>query len=107
MDGRVQRFYWDVLLNHVLTYAITDSITPVEPGRMRNSWYPRQKAEYVTAATLQGTKPQAVVAERDFTFGIKAKKDEAPEALREEKPAEMNPKFELPSKLLPVIDLYR
>lgn len=56
----------------------------------------------MTAATLQGVKPQAVVAERDFTFGIKAKKEETPEALQEEKPAEVNPKFELPSKLLPV-----
>lgn len=95
----------EFLLYIILTYANADTITPVEPGRMRNSWYPRQKAEYVTAATLQGVKPQAVVAERDFTFGIKVKKEEAPEALREERPVEVNPKFELPSKLLPVLEL--
>lgn len=56
---------------------------------MRNTWYPRQRAEYVTAATLQGIKPRAVVAERDFTFGIKTKEEEAPKVPQEEKPVDV------------------
>ena len=63
---------------------------------MRNSWYPRQQAEYVTAATLQGVKPQSLVAERDFTFGIKPEQEEAPETKPKEQPVEVQ------TKLLPV-----
>ena len=40
---------------------------------MRNSWYPRQKAEYVTVSNLNGVKPQNVAAERDFSFGMDTK----------------------------------
>lgn len=43
---------------------------------MRNEWYPRQKAEYVTTANLHGVKPQAIVAERDFRFGLNSKEEE-------------------------------
>lgn len=75
------------------------SLTPVEPGRMRNTWYPRQKAEYVTAATLQGVKPKAIVAERDFTFGVRPKEEEAPEVPQKETPVEVQ------TKLLPVFAL--
>ncbi len=69
---------------------------------MRNTWYPRQKAEYVTAATLQGVKPQAVVAERDFTFGIKVAEEvpPAPPTRQIFKPIEVQP------KLLPVLGLH-
>lgn len=86
-------------LKTILTDIIAGSITPVEPGRMRNTWYPRQRAEYVTAATLQGVKPQAVVAERDFTFGVKPKEEEAPKAPQNDTPVEVQ------TKLLPVIGL--
>ena len=37
---------------------------------MRNTWYPQQKAEYVTASKVQGLKPQKLEAVRDFTFGM-------------------------------------
>ena len=37
---------------------------------MRNTWYPQQKAEYVTASKVQGLKPQKLEAVRDFTFGL-------------------------------------
>ena len=55
---------------HVTNTPLAGSITPVEPGRMRNTWYPHQKAEYVTASKLQGLKPQKLEAVRDFTFGM-------------------------------------
>ena len=60
---------------------------------MRNTWYPRQKAAYVTAASLEGVKPQNLVAERDFTFGFKPKKEEAPKVVQKEKPVEVQTKL--------------
>ena len=69
------------------------SITPVEPGRMRNTWYPRQKAAYVTMTSLMGQKTQNLAAERDFTFGMKPKEEAAPEKVMEEKPIEVQPKL--------------
>ena len=65
---------------------------------MRNSWYPRHKAEYMTGSKYQGLKPQQIAAERDFTFGMELKeessaKEKAPE---EERPGEVQ------TKLLPV-----
>lgn len=67
------------------------SMTPVEPGRMRNTWYPRQKAAYVTMA--RGIKPQTLTAERDFTFGMKPKEQPAPEKTEVEKPVDVQPKL--------------
>lgn len=77
---------------------LVGSICPVEPGRMRNSWYPRHKAEYIIASTLQGLKPKDLVAERDFNFGMKPKEtpvpnDQAPEEERV---------VDIQTKLLPV-----
>lgn len=82
----------------VLIILTVGSICPVEPGRMRNTWYPRQKAEYMTASTLQGLKPQSLVAERDFTFGMKPKEEPAPK----EKAPEKERVVEVQTKLLPV-----
>ena len=74
----------------------TGSITPVEPGRMRNTWYPRQKAQYMTAATEPGKKPHKIQAERDFTFGMKSKDEDIPKATTqrdEVKPIEVQTKL--------------
>ncbi len=52
---------------------------------MRNTWYPRQKAEYVTASKLQGLKPQRLEAVRDFTFGMsKPEAEPVPVSTQEE-----------------------
>ncbi len=48
---------------------------------MRNIWYPQQMAEYMTHSQLQAS--PAIVAERDFTFGI-----EQPESVKEEEEPE-------------------
>ena len=71
------------------------SICPVEPGRMRNSWYPRQKAAYMTESMAQGLKPQSIVAERDFTFGMKPKEEQSPEqnAPKKERAVEVQTKL--------------
>ena len=37
---------------------------------MRNIWYPRQKAEYMTESKLRQLNKKDVVMERDYTFGI-------------------------------------
>ncbi len=77
--------------------AVIGSICPVEPGRMRNSWYPRQKAEYMTVPTSQGLKPQSIIAERDFTFGMKSTEEQSPK-----KTLEKERVVEVQTKLLPV-----
>ena len=77
---------------------IQGSICPVEPGRMRNSWYPRQKAEYMTESTLQGLKPRDLVAERDFTFGMEPKEEQIPK----QNAPEPGRVVEVQTKLLPV-----
>ena len=80
-----------------LMFTLLGSITPVEPGRMRNTWYPRQKAKYMTVAALQGIKPRDLVAERDFTFGMTPKEQE--ESVRTEEKEEAP---EVRTKLLTV-----
>lgn len=52
----------------------------------------------MTASTLQGLKPQNLVAERDFTFGMKSKEEPAPKI----KAAEKERAVEVQTKLLPV-----
>lgn len=71
---------------------------------MRNTWYPRQRAEYVTAATLQGMKLRDVVAERDFTFGMKSEEEEAPKLVQEAKSIETRIKLLLVSSMLGLED---
>ena len=69
---------------------------------MRNTWYPRQRAEYITVSTLQGLKPQKLVAERDFTFGMKQEEKSTPLPVEEAKTVEVQTK----TKLLPVRRFY-
>lgn len=54
---------------------IQGSVVPVAPGRMRNIFYPRKRAAYVTQEILRDLKKREVVMERDFTFGIKNLED--------------------------------
>lgn len=54
---------------------IPGSVVPVAPGRMRNIFYPRKRAAYVTQEVLRDLKKREVVMERDFTFGIKNLED--------------------------------
>ena len=66
---------------------------------MRNTWYPQQKAEYVTASKLQGLKPQKLEAVRDFTFGMSNPEVEAVPASTQ---AETVPSPLTVTRLLPV-----
>ena len=65
---------------------------------MRNSWYPRHKAEYMTGPTYQRLKPQKKAAERDFTFGMEPKEEPSVK----EKTPEKERLVEVQTKLLPV-----
>lgn len=70
----------------MLIESCEGSITPVAPGRMRNTWYPRQQAEYIS--TLQA-KPRDIIAERDFSFGVQSQArqevETAPKAMEQPK----------------------
>ncbi len=44
------------------------AIVPVAAGRMRNEWYPRRKADYMTDAHIRNSKLRDVSVERDFNF---------------------------------------
>lgn len=43
---------------------------PISIGQMRNEWFPRRVAEYVTDTQLKDMKTRNVTAERDFQFGV-------------------------------------
>jgi len=58
----------------------------------------------VTAATLQGMKLRDVVAERDFTFGMKSEEEEAPKLVQEAKSIETRIKLLLVSSMLGLED---
>ncbi|KAL8932591.1 MAG: hypothetical protein Q9216_006770 [Gyalolechia sp. 2 TL-2023] len=58
------------LLEDIRGYGRKGSVIPIAPGRMRNTYYPQGKAEYVTAAQMRTINPKEILAERDFNFGI-------------------------------------
>ncbi|CAF9942233.1 hypothetical protein IMSHALPRED_003427 [Imshaugia aleurites] len=94
------------LLEDIVGFGRKGSICPVEPGRMRNTWYPRQKAEYMTTSTIQGLKPQNLVAERDFTFGMKPKEEPIPQrkASEKERVVEIQTRLLLPQRASEIIE---
>ncbi|KAI4166137.1 MAG: hypothetical protein LQ342_000023 [Letrouitia transgressa] len=58
------------LLEDLKGFGRKGAIIPVAAGRMRNIFYPQQKAEYITQVELRALKKKDVVIERDFKFGI-------------------------------------
>lgn len=56
----------------------TDAIIRVKPGRMRNYWFPKAQAEYMTRQRFKELGlTEAAIGVRDRTFGIKLVIDEA------------------------------
>ena len=53
------------------TLILLGSIVPVTPGRMRNIWYPRGRAEYMTISELRDVKD--LPKQRNYTFGARTK----------------------------------
>lgn len=52
------------------------SVIPVAPGRMRNIFYPRRVAAYVSEEQLRDLRKREIPIERDFAFGIEKPKVE-------------------------------
>jgi len=63
------------------------SVVPITPGVMRNIWYPRKMATYVTMSTLQGLGGKDIAAERDPLFGTNKERKAATKERREAKAA--------------------
>ncbi|KAI9851913.1 MAG: hypothetical protein M1838_002350 [Thelocarpon superellum] len=51
-----------------LTRVDAGSLIPVPPGRMRNDWYPKGLAEYLTPVERRDLRKQHVAVARDVTF---------------------------------------
>lgn len=51
---------------------------------MRNMWFPRGIADYVTAPQLKELRARSVAVERDFLFGVELTKKKKAEAAEEE-----------------------
>ncbi|KAL9028076.1 MAG: hypothetical protein Q9196_003494 [Gyalolechia fulgens] len=67
--GRNPSFHRAPPLVPQLTSSPLGSIIPIAPGRMRNTYFPQRKAEYVTAAQMRTIDRKDLLAERDFSFG--------------------------------------
>lgn len=52
-----------------LTRNCTGSIVPISMGRMRNEWFPRKVAEYITQPELRTLRLNNTSVERDVEFG--------------------------------------
>lgn len=46
------------------------ALVPISPGAMRNMWFPRRVAEYVTIPELKRLRLNNVAMDRDFEFGV-------------------------------------
>ncbi|KAI9835986.1 MAG: hypothetical protein M1837_003553 [Sclerophora amabilis] len=65
------------LLQDVDRYGRKGTILSVQPGRMRNSWYPHHTAEYLTPADLRALNiSRSSVLERDPNFRIHQPSDD-------------------------------
>ncbi|KAK1818213.1 hypothetical protein LTR12_007365 [Friedmanniomyces endolithicus] len=60
------------LLKHVDAFGRKGAIVPISRGLMRNDWFPRRIAEYVTLPELKTLRTKNVAVERDFNFTIKS-----------------------------------
>ncbi|KAK4542210.1 hypothetical protein LTR36_007058 [Oleoguttula mirabilis] len=65
------------LLKNVKTFGRKGAIVPISMGQMRNDWFPRRVAEYVTMPELKTLHVKNVAMERDFDFGITSLAKEA------------------------------
>ena len=61
-----------VPITHTLAVG---SVIAVAPGRMRNSFYPRQQAAYVPKSNLREYQNQGLVVERDPLFEVERLED--------------------------------
>ncbi|KAI9698618.1 MAG: hypothetical protein M1820_007417 [Bogoriella megaspora] len=74
-------------------YGRAGSIVPISSGRMRNDWYPRGVADYLTQTETKDLKLKNVPIERDYAF-ISSKHSEQQRIQREKEEAEALEKAE-------------
>jgi len=86
------------LLQNVPRYGREGSIIPVTAGLMRNAWFPRRMAEYMTTAKLAALGKKDIEVTRDSAFGSKEYNQRERERERERKRAEERPKKAQESK---------
>jgi len=93
------------LLTDIPRYGRQGTIIPIPAGRMRNDFYPKKLAEYMTKSQLREIGMDNVAVERDSNFGIA--EDEAP--IQEEEEAESSIAVDLdllrPERALKVMSL--
>ncbi|KAK5132677.1 hypothetical protein LTR08_008721 [Meristemomyces frigidus] len=58
------------LLKNVKTFGRRGAVVPISMGQMRNDWFPRNIAGYITAAELKTLRDTNVPMERNFDFGL-------------------------------------
>ncbi|MCJ1371449.1 hypothetical protein MMC20_002666 [Loxospora ochrophaea] len=63
------------LLKDVKRYGRQGNVIPVAPGRMRNVWYPRRLAMYMTDANVKSARD--MIVERDVNFGLERPQESA------------------------------
>ncbi|KAK4902869.1 hypothetical protein LTR27_000808 [Elasticomyces elasticus] len=56
------------LLKNVETFGRKGSIVPISPGLMRNNWFPRRVAEYMTLPEQRSLRQKGLPIERDFDY---------------------------------------
>ena len=60
------------LRRNVASFGRKGALVPVPRGQMRNQWFPRGVAEYVTAPELKTLRVNKVAMERDYGFGMQS-----------------------------------
>ncbi|KAI1209384.1 uncharacterized protein F4807DRAFT_460599 [Annulohypoxylon truncatum] len=69
------------LLRNMPGFGAKDTIIRVTAGRMRNEWFPKGQAEYMTKQRFQELQlTEAAVGVRDRTFGFRSLADESEDA---------------------------
>lgn len=58
------------LRKNMTSFGRKGALVPVPRGQMRNEWFPRGIAEYVTAPELKTLRVNKVAMERDYGFGM-------------------------------------
>jgi hypothetical protein len=61
------------LRRSVTSFGRKGALVPVPRGQMRNEWFPRGIAEYVTAPELKTLRINKVAMERDYGFGLQSR----------------------------------
>ena len=80
-----------LVMFHYMSNTCIGSIVPITPGVMRNIWYPREMATYVTISRLQELGGKDITAERDPLFGSNKQRKAAERERREAKVAAAMP----------------